>query len=296
MPDPFPILDLLPDSKEAIEQLGSKPKFWFRMNNLPQRWLFKFNRANTGEDWSEKVASEIARIIGLSAAQVELASFVGSRGVASKSFVERKEGFSLIHGNEVLFGRLSGYDKTKQRHQCDHTINNIFQAVKETFTKKDDIDSGLIQIAGHMMLDAIIANTDRHHENWGLIRGPWPDQQLYKVAPSFDHASSLGRELSDEKRIAILSENRLKKYIDKGRGGIYWDAGAKEGENPLQLAIKATAACPDYFLPWVKQLREMDTNQFDRILSQAPSHLMSETAKTFSGKMMVLAVEELRRL
>ncbi len=47
-----------------------------------------------------------------------------------------------------------------------------------------------------MVLDALIGNVDRHHENWGLVGHPETDQQgnrtfLVYVAPTYDHASCL---------------------------------------------------------------------------------------------------------
>ena len=62
MPAEFPIMQLRSDSPDVIEQLGSKPKFWFRLEGDEQPWLFKFTRENTGEDWSEKIASEVATL------------------------------------------------------------------------------------------------------------------------------------------------------------------------------------------------------------------------------------------
>src|SRR5260370_26592245 len=102
MPEPFPIRQLLSDSPQVIEQLGSKEKFWFRITGDEQPWLFKFTREGTGEDWSEKIASEVAKLLGVPAADVELAQFMGKRGCASRSFVRTKQGFELIHGSEVL--------------------------------------------------------------------------------------------------------------------------------------------------------------------------------------------------
>ena len=55
-------MQLRSDSPDVIEQLGSKPKFWFRLEGDEQPWLFKFTRENTGEDWSEKIASEVATL------------------------------------------------------------------------------------------------------------------------------------------------------------------------------------------------------------------------------------------
>ena len=46
--------------------------------------------------------------------------------------------------------------------------------------------------AGYLVLDAVIGNTDRHHENWGLLLRRTETGWKGQVAPSFDHASSLG--------------------------------------------------------------------------------------------------------
>ena len=45
----YEVLEVAPASIEDIEQLGSKPKFWFYRGT--ERWLFKEARENTGEDW-----------------------------------------------------------------------------------------------------------------------------------------------------------------------------------------------------------------------------------------------------
>src|SRR5438874_2334528 len=122
---PFPILEVRPEDRLDVEQLGSKPKFWFQRPN--GRWLFKEAREHTGEDWAEKIAAEIAKAVGISAAVVELAEFSGKAGCASQSFVRKEDGKNLIqqnliHGNELLAGAVIGYDRTKRMHQSDHTL------------------------------------------------------------------------------------------------------------------------------------------------------------------------------
>jgi hypothetical protein len=46
------------------------------------------------------------------------------------------------------------------------------------------------------MLDAWIGNGDRHHLNWGLVRNKLTPNiiETIHLAPTYDHASSLGRE------------------------------------------------------------------------------------------------------
>ena len=74
----FPILEVLSEMRGEKEQLGSKPKFWFR--HADTHWLFKEARFNTGEDWAEKVASAIATLLGVETHGTELASCQGKRG------------------------------------------------------------------------------------------------------------------------------------------------------------------------------------------------------------------------
>ena len=84
MLNPFPIIEVTPAMRSGseVEQLGSKPKFWFTYEK--EKWLFKEARKNTGEDWSEKLASEIAKLMGLTTHHTELAIWNGKRGCAVK--------------------------------------------------------------------------------------------------------------------------------------------------------------------------------------------------------------------
>ncbi len=279
MTEPFKILELQSDSPEVIEQLGSKPKFWFRLQGDTQPWLFKFTRENTGEDWSEKIASELARLLKIPAAQVELATFMGQRGCASRSFVETKKGFELIHGSEVLAGRITDYEKSKQWGQSDHCIKNIITAVERVFPQNKR--SGQLRIlAGYIVLDALICNTDRHHDNWGLLRWISRGKTMHSIAPSFDHASSLGRELRDEKRKRILLErDGIERYVLRGRGGIYWDAADTDRDNPLLLAQKTAKSFPKYFSHCLQLLRHVGEEEIVGIVERIPVKWMDASAK-----------------
>jgi hypothetical protein len=296
--DLYPVWQIATDAKEAIEQLGSKPKFWLRFKDVPdERWLFKFARENTGEDWSEKIAADVAVLLDIEAARVELAEFADRRGIISLSFTDSRKGVDLIHGNELLAGRVTGYDKTKLRQQRDHAVPNILRVIEETFKDEKDRKKESQKMAGLVILDAVIGNTDRHHENWGMLRRAFPDGVTdYHVSPSFDHASSLGRELADDKRAARLKEKTVLNYLRKGRGGVYWSEQETRAPSPLDLAIKAAERYPDYFSPWVIKLRALDTSGFARIISKIPPERMSIVAKEFAGKMMETAVEMLRGL
>ena len=68
----YPIIEVLSAAAIAVEQLGSKDKFWYEDEN--HQWcLFKKSRPGTGEDWAEKAASELAEMLGLLHARYQLA-------------------------------------------------------------------------------------------------------------------------------------------------------------------------------------------------------------------------------
>jgi hypothetical protein len=83
------------------------------------------------------------------------------------------------------------------------------------------------------LLDAVIGNTDRHQDNWATIRSA----AGHRLAPSFDHASSLGFLLSDEERVERLTTK------DSNRSVAAYAARARtkfEGApTPVELALDA---------------------------------------------------------
>lgn len=277
------------------EPLGSKAKFWVTLGGQP--WLFKQARENTGEDWAEKVAAEVAKLVGTDAADVELAEFSGRPGCVCKSFIDQEKGEGLVHGNEILAGYVTGYDREKQRKQSDHTLENIVRAVQAVFKGKS-ADSVLARLARYVVFDALIANTDRHHENWGLRLGFDAGRNVYltAVAPSFDHASSLGRELLDEKRSELLANNGVAKYVAGGRGGIFIGTEDKRGANPLELVRMGAAKYPDHFRGSLLALANVKKSDIRTIIDQIPAQRASPVAKDFAYAVICHSLDQLLKI
>ena len=91
----FHVISVPDQAASLTEQLGTKQKFWFR-DEEGQRYLFKEGRPNTGDDWSEKVASALCELIDLPHVSYDLAVWKGRRGVVSRRFVP--EGDQLAMG------------------------------------------------------------------------------------------------------------------------------------------------------------------------------------------------------
>lgn len=180
---------------------------------------------NTGQHWAEKISAEIAGVVGIRRAAVDLALFGERQGSVSKSFVHSD--LELVHGNQILSRLLPGYDPRKRFHQADHTLDNILTVMEVIFAKDTSRMEAMSRIAEYLVLDAVIGNTDRHHENWGILRRRRDGSWYGFVAPSFDHASSLGRELLDDRRDRLLDEDRVGNYVARGpRGGLLVHGGS----------------------------------------------------------------------
>lgn len=282
------ILEVDSSWRRGIEDMGSKPKFWFRYQD--EMWLFKQARQNTGEHWAEKVASEIAELMGLPTHQALIATYEGHLGCAVRSFL--KPGQTLVHGNELMAGAIEGYDKSKHRGQADHNFDNIVTTLERRFSPPEVRRNVSLRFVGYLILDALVGNTDRHHENWGVVQtSTIKDKRESKslvislrtgLSPTFDHASSLGRELLDDARLRLLADPAaLRRYIRKGTGGIFRNADAKKGLAPIALAEIIGQSYPDLYEPWSKRIAALPVDFAQPLLEGIPDLYMSPAAKEF---------------
>ena len=294
MADPYRIVEVKPEWVIDREDMGTKTKFWYRGPDDGVNWLFKYPRPDTGEHWAEKVAEEVASVLGIRHAKVELAQFEGNRGSVTESFA--RGGRALYHGNQVLEWTVGGYDPKKKFHQSQHTLTNIFAGMGHVFEKPEAASRAKRTLAEYAVLDALIGNTDRHHENWGVLRRRKGDglRGIVFLAPSFDHATSLGRELLDERRDRFLKENRVGGYVEKGRGAIYWSEDERRGPSPLELVRRAVRTYPDLFRPAVLKLAEIDESVFSQIVERIPLNWMTFLAREFAVKLLYYNYEQLK--
>ena len=289
MPNPYPIIEVKPEWIVNPEDMGTKIKVWYREPDTTTKWLFKYPRPNTGEHWAEKIAAEVASEIGVNHAKVELAEFQDTRGSVTESFA--RGGRTLWHGNQLLEVTISGYNREKRFHQSHHTLENVWKVMEIIFAAKPEDKKRTI--AEYAVLDALIGNTDRHHENWGVLLQRREDAWKGFVAPSFDHASSLGRELMDERRNQLLEENRVGYYVERGHGAIYWSENERRAPSPLELVRLAMNKYPKFFQPIGIRLAKIDEHIFTQIVNRIPCDWMSQSERKFAIALMRYNYEKL---
>jgi hypothetical protein len=274
--DKFPLFDIEDEDAVIPETLGTKEKFWIWHEG--QLKLLKFGRQGTGEDWAEKLACELAGLLLLPHAHYDLARYKGRGCVLSLSIIE--EDGRLILGNELINRVVKNYDGTRSYRQTEHTVSRVLASLK-TFTV--DYEKSWHLFIGYLLFDAWIGNTDRHHENWGLIINR---EREVSLAPTFDHASSMGRELLDSEREARLvtgdTRYSVEAFCAKARSALYSDPDDKKPLPPIaafRLAARAQRASGFH---WLRQLSSVTDDRVHSIIDRIPSDCMSNLSRRFA--------------
>ncbi|MCF7983259.1 MAG: hypothetical protein K9L70_02555 [Thiohalocapsa sp.] len=288
----YPIRKVPLDAPSQLEQLGTKAKFWFpAADGTPT--LFKEGYPGSGEHWAEKIACEVARGLNLPHAEYELATCKGRPGVVSPMMVP--DGGRLIHGNELLARVVPEYDERKRFRASQHTLGRVLAVLRSRlvatpsdWTCPAAIGDAAGVFVGYLLLDALIANQDRHHENWGLIKLP---KSGVCLAPNFDHGSSLGRNESDAVRRERLSTKdtgrSVATYVRRAQSSLYKTHGSRKPMTTFDAFADAAAANPAAARFWIERLDNLDAAALMAIVSRVPSSVASEPAKAFALAIMI---------
>ncbi|VAX11764.1 hypothetical protein MNBD_GAMMA25-2176 [hydrothermal vent metagenome] len=286
----YEIVEIPNDAPIQFEQLGTKSKFWF-LNDAGERVLFKQGRPGTGENWAEKACSEICELLALPHADYELARWKGQKGVISPTFVEK--GYRLVLGNEILAG-VEGYEAEKRYRVRGHTVrlvlavtgNKYIQmppncSVPKEFSLASDF------FVGYLMLDALVGNQDRHHENWGIMVSAGAGLCL---APTFDHAASLGRNESDDARkdrLTTADKGRsVEVFVKRAKSVLYKSPKSVKPLSTLDAFIEAARLRNTAAQCWLRKLADVSFLDLEEVFSNIPDSEISEEAKAFALKML----------
>lgn len=283
------------------EPLGSKDKEWLRSVPAGELWLFKRCRSDAGDDWAEKAAEQLANLIRLPHAQVELATRDGSRGVISRDFrqVNRETVGVFVPGNELLWEADASYPKAKTRGAPQYTVDRSLDILRkeETLSPKtgvtfDETMEAAWFFVGYLLFDAWIGNLDRHHENWGVLTMN-PDQKSPSrvMGPSFDHGSSLGQNETDEKRKLRLVTKDKHGTIEawarsRAVSRFYRTESDKKPCTTMDAFEVAAARYPEAARLWLDRLASVDSRAVKEVLSAVPGPLLSDIGLEFTLRLL----------
>lgn len=286
------------DEISTDEPAGAKRKLWFYKG----KELFKEGRPGTGENWAEVFVADVCTLLKLPHAKYKFAIYKKMTGVLSENIVPA--GGQLIFGNQIL--SLNIINKPEE-YTISRTCARLMKFNNHIgLPQLDSIHRGIIKtpldlFAGYLLLDALVGNHDRHWENWGII-ADLNAGRLY-LAPTFDHASSLGRELDDNKRLHRLftTDKRcdMMAYARRGKTPFYGSL------SPISTQIRLSALdvfkyiynmTPSSSKHWISILDVISENSLNDICSQMPENIMSNASKKFAINLILINKERLNQI
>ena len=290
---PYAEIDVFDWPRVGDEQLGTKPKRWLMHPTTGERWLLKYVTYSTrsdgsgyqkGDDWAERIANGVAQKLRLPAARTELAvEFSGEEphlGIISKSVlaVPDAAGASaeeLIPGNELLASPVTADAR------ASYTVEAVERALRSVQPSSDSPQgfTAWDVFVGYLVLDALIGNTDRHEENWAAIAS----SSERRLAPTFDHASSLGFLLSDEQRQQrLVTADRgftPEGFADRAKSQF---AGKP---HPIEVALEAIDRCATNVRDhWLDQCSDAD--RLVESVALVPRNRMSAAERQFAERVL----------
>lgn len=289
---PYPVMDVSGWSIANLEPRGGGPNAW--LYSGLGRWLFKpvstVSWGRQGEDWAEKITCEIAKLVGVPCADIEVAQRHSQRGIISRDLAPPP--WELQTGSVVLSGLLQDYRPGSEnlRGRPGHSLRNIRTALDGKSPPPGCLcpdELGAFGVfAGYLMLDALVANRDRHDENWAVLR-PESLDAPDMLCPSYDHGSSLGFNLMITKQESYLSENKIQWWASRGDAYRFEHIPPAKPPTLVEHAregLRLAGAPARTF--WLDQLQHVTRSDVCAVVDRMPG--LSDVTRTFIVELLVV--------
>lgn len=312
------------DVDEELETIGTKQKFWISGKTLlsdDSPYLVKLSTDNrpllpekpniipiVGEHWSEYIASQLCKVLDLPHASYQICRVLDNNypegfkwGVISKKITNEYE--EIILGNQFLFNELDNYpapDSNEAWHKryknSQHTIEVVFEKISNANIKTVpnlEKELGVCDLfCGYLLLDVLIGNQDRHHENWAIIQAVANSQMYHYLCPTYDHAASLGRNDSNDKKEKILKNQfgfNIDGYVKAAKSAFYSSQLLGKKLTTLEAyhqAIIQPSVQSNTHQYWLNKLRALIDETIENIINPISPEVMSDISKQFAIEMI----------
>lgn len=229
-------IDITSWEKDSQFTTGSREKKWM-IDPLGTKWLFKEPKTE-GERIAEVVAYHVGvNLFDLKMADTRFAVYQENKGVISKNFLKLNNQDYILQESIDFFG--PEFDATDL---LMYRLEDAIEICKKYNSLEEFIKMGIF--------DYLIANQDRHCENWGFISSV-ENQSKKQFAPLYDNGSSLMCGYTEEQiSDYLLDFNRLNAYNNRSKS-MFTISGKKKSKSAV----------------FIKELMSVDSEMFRRIFS-----------------------------
>lgn len=232
------------------------------------------------DDKVEKIVSELAVLIGLPAADVQIAERDNEEGIISRNVAP--EGWDLQPGNTYLseFEDYLNCDvERRPRNRLGHNLINIQRLLDAKLgPPRTNMETwpAFDVFTAYLVFDAWIANTDRHALNWGLLDRAGE----HRLAKSYDHGSALASG-STEVHLQRILQRGVEDWCQKAKAHRF-----ENGKNRtlLDVALEGLELSAGPAREVVDRICALDRSSWIGVLERVPA--MSEVANTFMDELL----------
>lgn len=126
------------------------------------------------------------------------------------------------------------------------------------------------------MFDALIGNTDRHQDNWGVV---WTwfsgEKPIPRLTPAFDNGTSMGHEILESNFFKFNNLSYLETYILRGKHHMKWHKDDSQRMRHLEMLLRLKKYYPSSRNHMVESLRRFKIEDIKIILRDMTSYDVS---------------------
>lgn len=266
---------------------GASDKEWIINSDRTKVGLFKFPKSDeTFEHFSEKISCELARIIGIESAKIDLGIYEGILGSISY-LINDKSKESLIEGVTLISKYRPNYDTFKLKDLDSneyYSFDMILESIKLYGLKHDFFKV--------VIFDYLIGNSDRHHSNWGILQS---DDKI-KFCPIYDNGSSLCCYVKESDIKSKINDNQWFNsiVISKSKSIIRLDQTKKSKPTHKEVMQYLSDNYYEDTVDFVKNIKEkLNEDVISNLIEKYSYNILTEERKYFLKRYLVKKIEEL---
>lgn len=271
------------DSEFAVFPQGAREKGAVVAPKVPvdrvivcgKRYLFKRSHNRYPDQfWSEVVAYRIGCLLGVEVPPAFVAYNSKTSHCAALVewfYIDGKESFTL--GGDWLQKLYPEFDrKTGSQHNLIEN-SELLQAISKNKSNYFVTDWHQWWVDA-LLFDALIGNTDRHQDNWGLIYVKENNKVKYKLSPLFDNGTSLGHERLIN-HILNWDDSNYERYITNknARHHVKWEKKSNDN-GPVKNGHFELLEHVLNEWPWTRAMAQAKLNFSEEDMSDALSDLI----------------------
>ncbi len=194
---------------------------------------------------------------------VQFANYNGINGVLLSSFVNVEKERSYT-GADLMDGIVPDFDAYDL---SQYTLENIMLALEPYSFERE-----FVQI---IFFDSLIANQDRHSENWSIIEF----EDRVRFAPIYDNGASLGFNNSEDQVLKILKNpEMLKGFVNRGKACVGME-GERKKPKIGKLLTRIEMLYPEFVKVEMERVNCLQKDDVVGILNDIPTEIMADCYK-----------------